>query len=78
MYNMKMKFALDIKLKGLPTLLDDLVLKNAQELTITQKLPIIPDDNYINEVCKAIKATDFEKFTVVHCRFIGYEYLKEC
>ena len=83
LYNMEMKFELFMGLKKTDPLMD-LLGYNAgteiakQTVTISQTLPFIPDEEYIEKVKGVlIEGYETDSLIVIKCEFKGYSKLLE-
>ena len=80
-YDMEMQFELTLGIRSVNDLLNNMglaekLVANGNVLTVTQTLPVVPDEEYIATVEAAIKkAYTNEKSECVKCEFIGYKKL---
>ena len=82
-YDMEMQFELTLSIRRINDLLGSMglaekLVTNGNVLTVTQTLPVIPNEEYIVAVEEAIKnAYTNEKSECVKCKFIGYKSFLE-
>lgn len=82
LYEMCLLFDLDISLKSMNDILKQCgfsekpIAQNAMEVTMTQTLPFIPDDDVIKKYEDVIKQNyETDSLICENCKFKGFKYI---
>ena len=83
LYECEMMFKATVGLKEINDVLEQcgfdesLQIKDALNITVTQTLPEIPDETYLQSIAKIIRENyKSDKLTITACRFSGYKNIR--
>lgn len=84
MYEMEMVFSASVGFREINDFLrqtgcnDQLQMKDAISISVTQTLPAIPSEEYLRQVADVLKSNYKTKdFDITECHFTGYRNIRE-